>query len=163
MTSRVLAIDPGRRALGWAWFEERELFGLGLVRGKAGEGAVDLAQRTAATIYAEIGLAAPTHVVYERMQVYSGQRQKGDQADLIELAEIGGGVAALLAATSTPVLPRTWKGQVPKDVLEARVRKRLSGRELDLAGKLLDAYPASLRHNAWDAVGIGLWSCDRLV
>lgn len=127
----MIAIDPGRRALGWAWFEARELFGLGLVRGKSGEGAVDLAQRAAAAIRAETG-GRLSHVVYERMQVYTVQRQKGDQNDLIELAEIGGGVAALLSSTSAPVLPREWKGQVPKDVLLGRVRKRLSERETAL-------------------------------
>lgn len=157
----MIAIDPGRRALGWAWFEHCELRGLGLVRGKAGEGAVELAQRAAGLIRAETGLEAH-HVVYERMQVYAGQRQKGDQNDLIELAEIGGGMAALLASTSTPLRPREWKGQVPKDVLEGRVRKRLSEQELALTEARLEAYPASLRHNGWDAVGIGLWACGRL-
>ena len=154
--SAFVAIDPGRKALGWAYFNDRhELVAAGIVRGRAGESTVEISQRAAATILAKA--SAPLHVVYERMQVYNVQQQRGAQADLVELAEIGGGVAALLASSSTPVLPREWKGTVPKDVLAARVRKDLSAQDLAVAVAAEEQYPSSLRHNLWDAIGIGRW------
>lgn len=151
-----VAIDPGRKALGWAYFDGRhDLTAAGIVRGRAGDSTVEIAQRAAAAILEKA--VAPMHVVYERMQVYNVQQQRGAQSDLVELAEIGGGVAALLASSSTPVLPREWKGTVPKDVLAERVRKDLSAQDLAVASAAENEYPSSLRHNLWDAIGIGRW------
>lgn len=87
-------------------------------------------------------------------QVYPGT-PAGQANDLITLAFTAGRqVAAVQAARVFGVLPRTWKGQVEKSVTQARVAKRLRPDELSLL--------TGRKHDAWDAVGIGLWALDRL-
>jgi hypothetical protein len=50
--------------------------------------------------------------------------------------------------------PSEWKGQVPKDVMNERVLKRLSVKEHEAL--------VSSDHNTLDAVGIGLFHSGRL-
>ena len=79
---------------------------------------------------------------YGHMAAASGDMQK--------IAATAGCFAGVLwdLCETAPVLVRTWKGQLPKKVVEKRIQKIL-GKEVC---KTLD-----IQKDAWDAVGIGLW------
>lgn len=150
----ILFFDPGAKAAGCAVFgEDRKLAAAYLARGKD---------------WHETALAASSglpdrvcEVVIERPQIYQGRKQKGDPNDLITLAEQAGYVAAL-ATLKRPreYKPAEWKKQLPKEIVEERVKKRLSARE-----KTRVQWPRakSLHHNIWDAIGLGLVHYGRLV
>lgn len=90
-------------------------------------------------------------LVVEKPQTYRGRAVKGDTNDLINLSIVIGQVTSfdsLRLATS-----REWKGNTPKHVTKSRVDQELSDEE-----KARIEWPApSLRHNLYDAIGIGLW------
>lgn len=58
------------------------------------------------------------------------------------------------------VEPRTWKGNVPKEIFGKRIESKLLPKESKLA--LLDRFPKTKRHDVVDAIGIGLWHLGRL-
>lgn len=76
-----------------------------------------------------------------------------DPNDLIKVAvNVGEWKALNPAASCALVHPRQWKGQVPKEITQMRVRAALVPAELAV---LCDD------HNAIDAAGIGLWFLGR--
>jgi hypothetical protein len=103
------------------------------------------------------GIALDT-VVIERPQVYVHSRAKGDPNDLITLALVAGAIAGGMRTSRTKLLvveyrPAEWKGQVPKHVMEKRVKRSLAEHEHERV-QLPSA--GALAHNVWDAIGIGL-------
>lgn len=102
-------------------------------------------------------------LVIELPQVYKSSHQVGsktrtDPQDLIELAAVVGGITADLDVETTVMLPFEWKGQVPKEIMHDRARKRLSAEEL----AVISLPRASLAHNVWDAVSLFLKHVGRL-
>lgn len=93
----------------------------------------------------------------ELPQVYVASRSKGDPNDLINLAMLVGYLAASFKNFSL-YKPHAWKGQVPKDIMEDRITKRLDAKEQ----ANLERVPKSLAHNMIDAIGIGLHHLGRL-
>lgn len=96
-------------------------------------------------------------LVIEIPQVYRPQFQKGRQSDLIHLAYAAGAIAAaatLCLKSIIPVEPRIWKGQVKKEVMQARLIKELSATEL---AKVELPSAKSLHHNVWDGIGLAKW------
>lgn len=95
--------------------------------------------------------------VYDRRN--TGER-KIDPNDLVELGALAGAWYAVVlevcpAADVQLVRPAAWKGQVPKDVIERRLRADLSQDEIAIVER---AAPPSLLDNVWDAVGIARWA-----
>jgi len=146
----LLSIDPGVKTVAWALFRKGYLVDVQLSRAKSLEEQIG-------------GLQLPeavAKVVIEVPQVYASSPRA---EDLIRLAMVAGAclkeagrygheIEALL------VKPHAWKGTVPKDIHNKRVLKRLDRQERSLVE---DVNPKSLRHNAIDAVGIGLWALGR--
>jgi hypothetical protein len=60
------------------------------------------------------------------------------------------------------VLPAQWKGQVPKAVHHKRVRATLMTDEQVVSDVYLDTIKPALRHNVWDAIGLGLVVLGRM-
>jgi hypothetical protein len=90
-------------------------------------------------------------IVVEVPQVYTGQQNKGDANDLIDLAGVDGAIAAM-AYSGTEIiwyLPRSWKGTVPKPIHNKRVMDKLALTEKVVVGHW------STNHNVIDAIGIG--------
>ncbi len=157
----TVAIDPGLACTGWSWWESSFFRGGGIVRGERGIGAVEMGRRVGATVLEAIKPLAVDVVVYERMAVYSFTAQKGDQNDLILLAEVAGAACGVIGAVvNEPVTARAWKGQVPKDIMHSRCLGRLTPKEAAAVDGV--PTPGGLRHNFLDAVGIGLWKAGRL-
>lgn len=160
---RFLTIDPGKKIVGWAVFERvpgqsfTRLSDCGLLRAETPREMLIQSDR------AGIRDIEWAEVIVECPQAYSQrERQKGPQQDLIDIAIMGGLVAGF-AVSNMPVItfvhPHAWKGSVEKDAMSRRILKRLDPDEVTIVDRLR---PASLVHNAVDAVGIGLWKLGRL-
>lgn len=102
-------------------------------------------------------------VVIEKPRIYPGpSRDKAgnmrDLNDLIDLACVAGGIAALFDTQQIiTVYPADWKGQMPKEKMNKRVLDTLTPEErkcIQSVGKL--------DHNTLDAIGIGLHYLGRL-
>lgn len=142
----LIAIDPGADS-GWAVFYDNVLVSCGL----NGEPA---------PVPAQVDL-----VVIERPKVYPGGRTKSPDA-IVTLALNAGEWAGRFRAHAFDVRyvePRTWKGTVDGDVCTRRILKALSSGERDAYedAMRLDKVPSKKKHNVVDAIGIGLWACDR--
>lgn len=139
-----LSIDPGNDT-GWALWDP------------------------ASKLMVDCGIGAPLHfdkpslVVIEKPQVYPNrvQKKRVDPNDLITLA-IGVGRYAQRfeseGATVTLVLPRIWKGQLPKEVHHRRIKKDLSPIESSRYDFAAKRYCATVLHNMLDAIGLGQWA-----
>lgn len=68
--------------------------------------------------------------------------------------------ATLIGATVEEILPREWKGTMPKRAMLKLIWSRLTREERALVLGL--DLPKSLVHNVLDAIGMLLWSCGRL-
>jgi hypothetical protein len=125
----LLAIDPGT-VTGWAWFYSGKL-----LEASFGPSVPDVAK--------------PDVLVIEKPQVYPGSDV--DPNTLITLAiKVGRHIERFekLGAKTQIVLPRQWKGQVPKKIHNARVLRALPPDQRALVPN---------DHNAIDAVGLGLF------
>jgi hypothetical protein len=163
----LLVVDPGKNALGWAYFGDAGLlYACGVVRaGEHEENIALVARLVIMELHRAIESFPPAkRLVTEQMVVYPGPQQKGDPNDLIALSFISGGGHMLCApaATLELVTPHEWKGQVPKDIMQKRIERSLSLLEQQMVTASLQGVAPSLRHNAWDAVGIGLNALGRL-
>lgn len=107
-----------------------------------------------------------TDIVTEVPQIYRARNSKGNPNDLIGLAVQCGWLEGLAQCLYIPtvylVRPREWKGQIPKEISRKRSQQQLSEHELERADSLLFKLAAGKQHNAWDAIGIGLWYCRKL-
>jgi hypothetical protein len=161
----LLAIDPGLRELGAAFFRDGVLRRAWLVKNP---------ERKARGLPAWMAIALelqdttlertdqlPALFVSEYPQSYVAKFQKGDQGDLIELSGVVGACAGALGYSKgevTSYLPAQWKKTVPKPIHNQRVINKLSPEELSA----IDSVPESLKHNVLDAIGIGLFKLGRM-
>jgi len=157
----VLAVDPGKNLAGVALFKDGILSAATLIRAKepylVAEGVYEFFTEEAV---ADPGMSMDVdRLVTEGQQIY--QRSQADPNDMLPLAQVVGGVHALLLAKDRFIpMPREWKGTLPKEVFSQRILSRLTTEELGV----LDAVqaPKSLMHNVVDGVGLGLWVLGRM-
>lgn len=170
MTVFTVALDPGIRHCGVALFLSNRLVRAGLARNPEatlrGPAAWMTMARAVEDMLAawlpEEGFVGGDELILaaELQQVYRGPAAKADPDDLFQLTGVVGAVTALVN-TAVGYLPRTWKKNVPKVILEGRIRKRLNPEELKAMNEAEGSTP-SLQHNVIDAVGIGLHHFLRL-
>lgn len=169
----MLSIDPGLRGCGCAWWQRDEqgwsLAGAAYVAALAHEpedkdddgpvawdamvGAVELEHER------RFPDRVPTILVVERMKVYAYGKGKGDPRDLLALAAIGGGlVRAFAGARPIGLLPATWKGQVPRNVMGERVERKVR----DRGWWPRITVPRQKKHlnDVMHGVGLGLYCLD---
>lgn len=173
----ILSIDPGLHAIGaslWGTETSNDLIWAGLIKNKIDahpqnptyhsvlwRGMVDAVDER---LYSMFGPPTagkhkwPDRMVIELPQVYIASRSKGDPNDLIALAGVVGAFAHWFAGMTTTCSPHSWKGTVPKAIMNARILKHLSPEEQSKIEKA----PKSLLHNTLDSVGIGLAHLNRL-
>lgn len=153
--SALLAVDPGTTALGWAWFTDGRLYQCSLLRAKNTQEMTQVIKHTF--------LPSTQELVIERPQLYVFGRAKADPNKVAQVTFIAGVTAG---RTSHGKLflpyPGEWKGQVPKSIHNERVLEVLEARERAIYDKESKAWPASLRHNILDAIGLGLWHLRRI-
>lgn len=166
----LVTLDPGIRGCGLAYYEAARLAHATYVRNprKTGSDTSEVAAMVGALAerLAAWGLPqrAPRVLAVERPQIYAQGKGKGDPNQLIPLAEIGAGLACTLVWDRLVTYrPRQWKGTIDGDTMVARIaatgpRSLLTPEE----HACVDLPCASLAHNVWDAVGIGLHHLGRL-
>ncbi len=146
---RFLSIDPGLACTGVAAWRGGKLVAVELIRS---EKNAPLTTRIG-DIWGKVKTFELEHNNYggglrycERMQFRHGNN-KGDPQILLDLNLLAG------ALGTHWITPNEWKGTLPREIEQHRTRALLEPEEL----QLLEAVkPASLAHNAWSAVGIGL-------
>jgi hypothetical protein len=149
---RWASIDPGLRHCGVSVWEDKTLVEATLVLGDA-QGTTAKTWRAMAWAVGKYLLGKGldqefSKVFIEFPQIYDRARAKGDPNDLLHLAAVVGAVISHWKHCEY-VLPRAWKGQVPKSVTKSRCLARLSEKEkIQIHG---------ITHDVWDAVGIGLY------
>lgn len=161
----LVSVDPGLRHAGVAAFEKGALVYAALIKNterkaRGPQAWWAMAEEVATTRHAGSPIfLIPDVYVVEVPQVYRFGKSKGDPDDLIQLAGVGGAIGARLQALEAHgYYPRQWKGQVPKDVMAARIESYLNAAELSAIAKCAP----SLRHNVLDAIGIGLYHLGRM-
>lgn len=138
----ILSIDPGKHANAYAYFFEGEL--------------QSVLKEEHKNLHAKLSPADSTLdvVVIEKPQAYAGHTAKNNA--IIDVA-IGAGFALGVFFTKCYnyqlVLPREWKGQVPKAIHQKRIMAKLSQEEL----ALLEGFNKGELKDIIDAIGIGLW------
>ncbi len=159
----VLSIDPGVACCGWTEWEGKHLASCGLSRTKN----KDIESRVRDH---DFQLHWPQGkvdlIVMEKPEIYQQRFWKGDPRDLIDLAMVVGGIIRAATQRVKTVFPKEWKGQVPKEVTEARVLEALTEEEVKIVQNPTvfgepPSVPPSLRHNMFDALGIGMWFLKR--
>lgn len=155
---RGFFVDPGLNGCGCASFLGAELVWARYIKNLPGAG---LGPSAWATMAREVKDYFRGHAftLIERQRVYPGPRgKKTDPNDLVDLSGVVGAIAYAAFAAAIPevlgVFPAEWKGQVPKEVMNARVLARLAEAEKECLH--------SKDHNTLDAVGIGLYYTKRL-
>jgi hypothetical protein len=158
----VVGIDPGLPACGASVFDESgTLQRAALVRNKKDGTLPERWQGAALAVQEWLG-HGPDNVtlVVEMPKIYPASRQKGDQNDLINLAGVVSALCVLLYSSGTRIIyPRDWKGTLDPDDMIRRVQGRLSQTEHE---RIEMPSAASLQHNVWDGIGIGLHALGRL-
>jgi len=102
---------------------------------------------------------APTKAIIEMGQFFESEggqlcARRGDLAKL--LLATGALYGMLRTHCNTGIVlvkPSQWKGQLPKKIVEQRIRRILGS-------KLCEQL--DIQSHAWDAVGVGLWAQNRL-
>lgn len=108
--------------------------------------------------------AASLLVLVESQMIYPNGKAEVPDNDIVKLARKAGELAGWYSVLGTRreyVLPRTWKGTVPKAIVEKRVLAVLDEQETLLIYSTMSARAKKLDHNMVDAVGIGLWRLGR--
>ena len=157
----TLSMDPGIRGCGIAVWAGGKLLSAQYVPNPVDKGNdVRAIVQMAVAVIKEAGNIDV--LVVETPQIYNESASKKNDNDILPLVGVDGAVAALLHAQGTrhfhQYLPREWKGQVPKEIMQKRIEGRLTLDET--TGIFLPC--ASLRHNVWDGIGIGLKFVGRL-
>lgn len=155
MAIRSLAIDPGLQGTGWAVFYGVHPMRCGVIRVRK---PVDFHARSSeiARELAEIAVESYIGQVYiEYPSFFDSARghMVARRGDLLKLCYLVGVISGRLGPTATELVPvAQWKGQLPKEVVESRIRKTLGNSIVKRLG---------IRTHAWDAVGIGLYKHGR--
>lgn len=137
----LITIDPGVHAAGVAWWD-----GSRLVKACYAKKAA----------WPELFDGGRDVVFVERQYL---TRKHPRPQDIVELAYHAGLIAAYAAGPGgivNEILPVTWKGNVPKEIQNARTFAKLTEPErtvIQMAG--------SRSHNVLDAIGIGLYVLKR--
>lgn len=164
----LLSIDPSIRACGIAVFDKSKLVHANVLRTMAVVNPVisieEIADKVLTSWEQTMGVSyAPEVLIVELPQIYSGKQAKGDPNDLIPSAILAGVLWEKLKPKAIMLpQPKQWKGQLTKEVTTNRVMEKLTDRELTNVSDDLMRVPSNLRHNAYDAIALGIWGLERL-
>ncbi len=142
----MYAVDPGKKSSAVACFKDGEFIGVWF----ADPAGMDIKPGHVGEVAMEMPRAYPGSPVREN--------------DLLDLAAAGMAVASKLGKPLTRIqliFPADWKGTVPKPICQKRIERKLTQGELIRLGQCLAPVKASIRHNLYDAVGIGLYALKR--
>lgn len=157
--SFIIAIDPGLHCSGKATFQDGVLIEASVIRTdkkvKGPQAWFNMGKALSLGLFPGLDM-----LVLEIPQIYAQQTGK----DPNHLFGLVGSLGALLGGLwvcppITAYRPREWKGNTPKKIHQKWILGELSLEERAIVEKIK---PATLRHNAVDAVGIGLFYLKRM-
>lgn len=153
---KVLGIDPGVNHCGWGIVGEEGAEDWGLCRAPEWMTVAERCNYFSESLRfsGRVDLA-----VVEVPQVYSTEKQKGRQSDIVNLSLIAGACLAAYRYDVESPSPREWKGTVDKEAFGKRILKNLDLAEEDFARLKL---PKKLLHNVVDGLGLALWGYNKL-
>jgi hypothetical protein len=159
LITTLLALDPGIRGIGVAYFDSGVLRYANYLKNPVLEGDGPEAWfGMADAVYAELKSREMRVDAYacEYPQIY--RVSKGDPNALIPLAAVSAACGAVLPIQKcVGFLPRQWKGQLKKEKHHPMILAALSEAE---RATILETRK-TLVHNVIDAVGIGLFYLER--
>lgn len=162
----LLAIDPSIRSCGIAIFERNLLVYADVLRSMAViqpmTSIQEICKLAQEAWEKNVGVSySPEILVIERPEIY--RASKGNPNDLMPICIMLGMMWERFGPKATMFpLPKEWKGQVPKEVHNTRILNKLDKRETMTVKDNLMRVPATLQHNAVDAIGLGLFALNRL-
>jgi hypothetical protein len=156
----LLAIDPGLRGVGAAYFVGPTLVYANYIQNPVTEGGGPAAWfGMGDAVYHDMknrGYRVDIYVA-EYPQVY--RQSKGDPDDLIQIAAVAAACGASFPLErAVGYQPRAWKGQVKKEVHHPRILAQLAEEE---KAAILEKRKTYI-HNVYDAVGLGLFELERM-
>lgn len=150
----ALAVDPDLHTTGVALVEsDTDGFRVVAIQTvRAGKGLRD--EEAVIAMAGELHKALPSLVAWADVFAVEGQRiyqqTRANPMDLIRLAQVAGAAVGLCRSTNVLMPePAVWKGQLPKDVHHARVRKKCAW----------DRWEKSNEHER-DAVCLAVWRLE---
>jgi hypothetical protein len=154
--SRLLAIDPSLRGTGWAYFENTVLTHCGVVGGPNQLSNIEAVRAIRTSFHVVI---APDEVALEFPRIYPKGRGASDNVDPNDLLWVAA-VAGALCTLGPPVTyyPSDWKGQSKKEKTLRIVLQACNPAER----AVIETVQGAKRHNAVDAVGIGMYHLKRI-
>ncbi len=161
LTHASAFLDCGTHGLGGAIFFGTELVHAEYLNGLGGQICPILEPLAGLDDFFR-AIGEPFDLGIEIPQVYDSSKQIGEQKSIIRLALVAG--ACMRAAADNgcvsivQFLPSEWKGQVKPEVLEARIKSKLTAEELER----IELPAKTVEHNVWDGIGIGLKCHKRL-
>ena len=126
----LLSVDPGLRGCGCALWKNSKLIAATYVSPIKQLTLQDAVDAMAFAVSDSLGATLIQKLVIEFPQTYGGRAAKGDANDLLAIATVVGALQIALGVPTTYVRPREWKGQLKKEVVQARLRNDLSFKEL---------------------------------
>lgn len=153
-----VAVDPGKHACGVAVFYDGKLYGAYYPMAPRMGSRVEQWVQTANAVYLQLKKSqAYTSDLGLVCEVPKARKERTDAADdLLDLTGVLGALAPRFRAVLWDPRPEEWKGQIPKDVTHKRLETRLSPAERFRLDATLKAVAPSVRHNALDAVALGV-------
>lgn len=150
-----LAVDPGSTGLGWATFlpEYMTVYAAG-THDPSGSNYLERSYNAACWVRKLILSQGVDTVYCEFPEFFQDARGHAAMVNgsALKLTYNVGQIAMVAMDCNCKFqtfAPTTWKGQLPKDAVEQRIRRYLGE---DVCKRL------GLRSHAWDAVGIGLFA-----
>lgn len=165
MGTKGLFVDPGLRGCGVALFDldakvlARAEYVTNPERGRGYRAYVAMGD----AVDEVAGNLALRVVCIELPRIYprGGELKKTDfidPNDILDVACVGAAVASHYSKLLVEsVFPADWKGQVPKQIMTERIKRKLSTEEHAVVRSV-----GAKDHNTFDAVGIGLHYLGRL-
>jgi hypothetical protein len=167
---KLLAVDPGVHACGWALLEHGLDNGVRFFR-LVRCGLVQDSRLHTEEMDRFVGVGALLKridcdkFVVEAPQIYRAGQQKGRQSDIASLLVLCG-VLCGIRGYGERVLPHAWKGGIPKPDKASDIESYIVHRrnvEVFGRGYLPKEIPLGKAHNVADAVGLGLWRVRQLL
>lgn len=170
----ILAFDPDLHNTAWAHCTyDRKLTG-GIIRVDPGYKGDDAVTEMAIELgmEGEHNQHAGYTLLVESQELHYGHRSA--PKDIIRLAQVAGAILGSFGVSPSHVRlvsPSTWKGQVPKEIHQARVCKKLGWDFEPMSDYVRPAQkhwegftihkPSDWKH-LMDAVGLALWGREKL-
>lgn len=159
--STLLAIDPSLRGTGWALFKDTNLTHCGVLGGPSQSTRIQCVRDMWADLWGDLAvlISRPDEVVLEFPRIYPKGRGASDNVDpndLLWVAAVAGALCTL--GPSVTYYPSDWKGQSKKEKTLRIVLQACNPAER----AVIESVQGAKRHNAVDAVGIGMYHLKRI-